>query len=36
VPHTNNKGLFSEQTTARIADNTVDFSRSWLNAPVEE
>ena len=36
VPHTNNKGLFSEQTTARIADNTVDFSHSWLKVPVEE
>lgn len=36
VPHTNNKGLFSEQTTARIADNTVDCSHSWLNVPVEE
>ena len=35
VRHTNNKGLFSEQTTARIAHNTVDLSKSVLKIPVE-
>lgn len=35
VRHTNNKGLFSEQTTAKIAHNTVDLSKSVLKLPVE-
>lgn len=30
VRHTNNKGLFSEQTTAKIAENTVDLANSTL------
>ena len=35
VPHTNNRGLFSEQTTARIADNTVICCRSCLTLPLK-
>jgi len=35
VPHTNNRGLFSEQTTARVADNTVICSDSALVTPVK-
>ena len=35
VPHTNRRGLFSEQTTARIADNTVILGKSFLTVPVE-
>ena len=35
VPHTNQKGLFSEQTTAKIADNTVICEKSLLKLPVE-
>ena len=34
VPHTNQKGLFSEQVTARIANNTVDLSESYIELPV--
>ena len=34
VRHTNNRGLFSEQTTARIADNTVILPESSLTVPV--
>ena len=30
IPHTNNKGLFSVQETARIAHNTVDLSATNL------
>ena len=30
VRHTNNKGLFSEQTTAKIANNTIVLDRSYL------
>ena len=30
VRHTNNKGLFSEQTTIKIADNTVVLNKSQL------
>ena len=33
VRHTNHRGLFSEQTTARIADNTVLLSDSSLTLP---
>lgn len=35
VRHTNNKGLFSAQTTARIADNTVILEESYLELPIE-
>jgi len=34
VRHTNNQGLFSEQTTARIADNTVILSGSYFELPI--
>ena len=36
VPHTNNRGLFSAQTSAKIARNTVDLGRSWLELPTFE
>ncbi|MBE6929850.1 MAG: CocE/NonD family hydrolase [Ruminococcaceae bacterium] len=35
VRHTNNKGLFSEQTTAKIARNTVWLDESTITLPVE-
>ena len=35
VRHTNCKGLFSAQTTARIAHNTVDLAQSSLTLPIE-
>ncbi len=35
VRHTNNKGLFSEQTTAKVAHNTVDLSKSTLTLPID-
>jgi len=34
VRHTNQKGLYSEQTTAKIAHNTVDLKKSYLTLPV--
>jgi len=34
VRHTNRRGLFSEQTTAQIADNTVICDRSVLTLPI--
>lgn len=34
VPHTNQRGLFSEQTTARVATNTVDVAGSFLELPI--
>lgn len=34
VRHTNNKGLFSEQTTAKIADNTVILDKSYIELPM--
>ncbi len=34
VPHTNNRGLFSEQKTARVATNTVDLGSSFLELPI--
>lgn len=34
VRHTNNKGLFSEQTTAKIADNTVILNESYIEIPI--
>ena len=36
VRHTNQKGLYSEQTTAKIANNTVFLQDSVLFLPVEE
>lgn len=35
VRHTNNKGLYSEQTTAKIANNAVDLGDSYLVLPIE-
>ncbi len=35
VRHTNNKGLYSEQTTAKIANNTVFLQDSILTLPIE-
>ncbi len=35
VRHTNQKGLYSEQTTAKIAHNTVYLQESYLTLPVE-
>ncbi|MBR6604063.1 MAG: CocE/NonD family hydrolase [Clostridia bacterium] len=34
VPHTNQKGLFSTQTTAKIANNTVLLDESYIELPV--
>ncbi len=34
VPHTNRRGLFSEQTTAKVAHNTVDLAASYLELPI--
>ena len=34
VPHTNQKGLFSMQTTAKIAENTVILNESYLELPI--
>jgi len=34
VRHTNNKGLFSEQTTAKIADNSVILDESYIELPI--
>jgi len=34
VRHTNNKGLFSEHTTTKIAVNTIDLSGSYIEIPV--
>ena len=36
VRHTNMKGLYCEQTTARVAHNTVCLAQSTLTLPVEE
>lgn len=36
VRHTNNKGLFSEQTTAKIADNTVILDSSCIKLPIAD
>lgn len=36
VRHTNNKGLYSEQTTAKIAKNTVVLDRSYITIFYEE
>ena len=35
VRHTNQKGLYSEQTTAKIARNTVCLDKSTLTLPIE-
>ena len=34
VPHTNRKGLFSEQTSAKVANNTVDLGESYIELPI--
>jgi len=34
VRHTNNRGLFSEQTTAKVADNTVVLDESYIEIPI--
>jgi predicted acyl esterase len=34
VRHTNNKGLFSEQTTAKTACNTVILDKSYIAIPI--
>lgn len=34
VPHTNQKGLFSENTTARVATNTVYLQQSYIELPI--
>ena len=34
VPHTNQKGLFSTQTSAKIAENTVMLDESYIEVPV--
>ena len=34
VRHTNNKGLYSMQTTVKIAKNTVDLSKSVITLPI--
>lgn len=34
--HTNNKGQFSEQTTCKIANNTVNFAKSYIILPTVE
>ena len=36
VRHTNQKGLYSQQTTARVAHNTIILHESVLNVPVEK
>ena len=36
VRHTNNKGLFTQQTTTRIADNSVDLEHSYIELPISE
>ena len=34
VPHTNQRGLFSEQATARVANNTVELHESYIELPI--
>ena len=36
VPHTNHKGLFSTQTTAKVATNTVYLAESYLELPISK
>ncbi len=36
VPHTNNKGLYSIQTVAKVADNTVVLDKSSFTIPYKE
>ena len=36
VPHTNRRGLFSEQTSAKVANNTVKLSESFIELPIFE
>ena len=35
VRHTNQKGLYSEMTTAKVARNTVNLEKSCIKLPVE-
>ena len=35
VPHTKQKGLYSEQTTAKVACNTVVLEESYLELPIQ-
>ena len=35
VPHTNQRGLFSEQTVGKIANNTVHLDDSYIELPIE-
>ena len=34
VPHTNQRGHFSEQTTAKVATNTIDIDESYIELPI--
>ena len=34
VSHTNQRGLFSEQATARVANNTVELNESYIELPI--
>ncbi len=34
IPHTNQKGLFSVQTTAKVAENTVILDASYIELPI--
>ncbi len=34
IRHTNNRGLFSEQITAKIADNTIILDKSYIEIPI--
>ena len=34
VPHTNKKGLFSEQASAKVAQNTVYLYESYIDIPI--
>ena len=34
LPHTNCRGLFSEQARARVATNTVNLEQSYLELPI--
>ncbi|MBQ4527699.1 MAG: hypothetical protein II998_06480 [Clostridia bacterium] len=36
VRHTNQNGLYSEQTTAKIAHNTVYLQNAFLSLPVDK
>ena len=34
VPHTNQRGLFSEQTVAKVANNTIELNESYIELPI--